>query len=410
MRGDEPFPPDGEDTPGENSNRNNQPQQPPNGNDNTPASVIFMQMMRQAAADHHSTAPQPMSVPEAPVEPTVSTSTPASSVPATPLPATELQPAPAMASQPEAHDGDQRTEGEDDYTRRRTAALEAQRLRRAERRKTRRRQQTVGLIGGLIRSIIVVVISGGLIATILSWGTSPQSLDTQLRADLQQANATSVASGPPTLQPTPNWLRRVGIISGHRGPENDPGAVCPDGMTENELNFAVAQRVVLELRGQGYTVDLLEEFDVRLNDYRAAALVSIHSNDCGDYGGEFPSGFLVAQAEARPVGGEDTLLAECIAEHYGAASQLDRRFGLTRDMTDYHVFREINITTPGVIVELGFMLADRDLLENQPDLLARGLVDGILCFLEADHAATPTQPGLPTEVPVVVPQVVTPGG
>jgi hypothetical protein len=54
-------------------------------------------------------------------------------------------------------------------------------------------------------------------------------------------------------------------------------------------------------------------------------------------------------------------------------------------MTDYHTFREIHPLTPAAIVELGFMRADREQLANQQDLLARGIVEGILCFLEPDN-------------------------
>src|SRR5690606_34394711 len=98
---------------------------------------------------------------------------------------------------------------------------------------------------------------------------------------LQVADSTSVFAADPltptAIVVTPNWARRIGIVSGHRGPENDPGAVCDDGLTEREINFAVAQLVVRSLREQGYSVDLLDEFDPRLTTYQAAALVSIHS-------------------------------------------------------------------------------------------------------------------------------------
>lgn len=332
----------------------------------TPASVVFMEMMRRAAA---SDQPEDTMIESEAGRATL---------------------------EPEAGVSGSAMSAEE---RRRAAALQAQRIRRVERRKARRRRRTVGMLGGLIRSLLIVLISGGLIATILSWWTNPDSLDAQLRTSLVRATEAPVLL--PTTMPTPNWLRRIGIVSGHYGRFNDPGAVCEQGgeviLKESDINFAVAQRVVQELRTHGYTVDLLEEFDDRLEDYKAAALVSIHSNDCTDYG-EFVSGYLVSQAEARPPGGPDARLVECIAEHYGTASQLPRRFGFTRDMTDYHLFREINVTTPGVIVELGFMRGDRELLTGQPDLLARGIVDGILCFMESETTTVNTSPE-PTPVP-----------
>ncbi len=69
--------------------------------------------------------------------------------------------------------------------------------------------------------------------------------------------------------------RRIGIVAGHSG--NDPGAVCPDGLTEAQVNMMVAEAVVRELRARGATVDLLAEFDERLAGYRADAFVSIRA-------------------------------------------------------------------------------------------------------------------------------------
>jgi N-acetylmuramoyl-L-alanine amidase len=188
-------------------------------------------------------------------------------------------------------------------------------------------------------------------------------------------------------RPTPNWLKRIGIVSGHRGPQNDPGAVCPDGLTEAEINFNVASAVVRKLRSMGFTSDLLDEFDARLDNYQAAAMVSIHANTCKDFG-ERVSGYIVAKAAARPEGGLDTLLAECVAEHYGKAVPIERRFSLTRDMTDYHSFREINPLTPAAIIELGFMKDDREILTTKTEQMAQGIVDGLLCFLQPQNPSS----------------------
>jgi hypothetical protein len=50
-------------------------------------------------------------------------------------------------------------------------------------------------------------------------------------------------------------------------------------------------------------------------------------------------------------------------------------------MTDYHAFHEVATTTPAVILELGNLSYDRDLLQNHTDKLAQGIVNGFLCFL-----------------------------
>jgi len=53
-------------------------------------------------------------------------------------------------------------------------------------------------------------------------------------------------------------------------------------------------------------------------------------------------------------------------------------------MTQYHAFYEINPDTPAAIIETGFMLDDRDLLVGQPELVAQGIVDGLVCFLNGE--------------------------
>jgi len=228
----------------------------------------------------------------------------------------------------------------------------------------------------------VVVVAAGLMATIFTWWTPNAFISDGVRAELSIAMATDAATPIPTNLPTPNWAQRIGVVSGHRGPENDPGAVCDDGLTEAEINFAVAQSVVASLRGMGYTVDLLDEFDPRLQNYQAVALVSIHSNTCQDWNGEIVSGYLISAAAARiSARGNDDVLVECIAETYELASGLERRTGVTVDMTDYHTFREIHPLTPAAILELGFMRADREVLTERQEELARGITDGVLCFL-----------------------------
>jgi len=290
-------------------------------------------------------------------------------------------------------------------------AQQAQQLRRLQRRQDRARQRRAGFLGGFMRTTIVLILAAGLASTIFTWFTQPDFLNRQVAARLVIAEATPRPAEQPTALPTPNWLKRIGVVSGHRGPQNDPGAVCEDGLTEAEINFNVASAVVRKLRAMGFTSDLLDEFDARLDNYQAAAMVSIHANTCQDWG-ERVSGYIVAKAAARPEGGLDSLLAECVADHYGRAVPLERRFSLTRDMTDYHSFREINPLTPASIIELGFMKDDREILTTQTEQMAQGIVDGLLCFLQPQTVpsgnaivvtpgmeASPTSPSLASPTP-----------
>jgi N-acetylmuramoyl-L-alanine amidase len=176
--------------------------------------------------------------------------------------------------------------------------------------------------------------------------------------------------------------QRIGIVAGHSG--NDSGAVCADGLTEAEVNLAVAQAAAHKLEQLGARVDLLEEFDDRLDGYRADAFVSIHADSCEvDL-----SGFKVASLE----GGSEASaqLTDCLWERYEAATALPRHPDtITYDMTKYHAFREISSRTPAAIIEIGFLNADRAILTGKTDLVAQGVADGVACFLKPEAEANP---------------------
>jgi len=149
-----------------------------------------------------------------------------------------------------------------------------------------------------------------------------------------------------------------------------------------DVNLAVAKRVVEALRKKGYPVDLLQEFDPRLEGYRARALVSIHADAC-----LYPeaTGFKVARVAESAIPHLEDYLVACLVSRYQARTGLPFHKGsVTPDMTQYHTFYEIDPGTPGAIIEIGFLLADRDLLLNRQDLVAQGIVEGIVCFLEGE--------------------------
>lgn len=179
---------------------------------------------------------------------------------------------------------------------------------------------------------------------------------------------------------------RVGIVSGHRGihPDTgiqDPGAVCSDGLTEEEVNYGIAELVVNGLQAAGIEADLLEEFDDRLTGYRAVALVSIHADTCM-YINDEASGYKVTTIVDTDVPDRSQRLEACIVDRYARATNLEYHPGsLTRDMTEYHTFYEISSQTPAVIIETGFLFLDRTFLTESPEVAASGIVDGILCYV-----------------------------
>ena len=187
----------------------------------------------------------------------------------------------------------------------------------------------------------------------------------------------------PTPFPTP-FIPRVGIVSGHRG--NDSGAVCKDGLTEAQVNYDLASRVAAEMRQHGYRVDLFDEFDARLNNYRALLVLSIHADSC-DYINSEATGFKVARALDSRVPEQEDRLVKCIADRYAVRTGMHfHQNSVTPDMTNYHGFYEIAPDTPAAIIETGFLYLDRSILTQRADLVAQGIVDGLTCYLSARGA------------------------
>ncbi len=183
---------------------------------------------------------------------------------------------------------------------------------------------------------------------------------------------------PPTATSAPRPI--IGIVAGHSGPQNDPGAVCPDGLTEGSINLNVANRVKTTLEGAGYRVDLLHEFDDRLTGYKALTLVSIHADSCV-FINEQATGFKVARGLYDRVPEKSDRLVACLTDRYQDRTSLNFHSGsITFDMTQYHGFDELDANTPAAIIEVGFLNLDRDLLTNHSDLVAQGVAEGILCY------------------------------
>lgn len=251
-----------------------------------------------------------------------------------------------------------------------------------------------------LKTIVVVGAAAILISTIFSLWTRPTFFSDEFRAGLNQVQATQrLINIQPSAIPTNVQEVRVGVVAGHSGqPQDDtfsmdPGAVCDDGLTELEINEAVARRVVVALQQEGYSVELLNEFDPVLQDYRANALVSIHTNDCQDYG-DAGTGYNVAAASSRQTTrGDDERLRDCIIAQYGATTGLPRHEGITVDMTEYHTFAEVSPDTPTAIIEIGFMRNNRAILTQNPDLIAQGVTNGVLCFLQPGTSAPAVSAG-----------------
>ena len=170
--------------------------------------------------------------------------------------------------------------------------------------------------------------------------------------------------------------RHIGIVVGHK--DHDSGAVCENGVTEGSTVARIADQTANQLRAMGATVDLLAEYDERLNGYEGDALVSIHADSCIDR-----SGFKVARSETSVIPEIEDRLVDCLRQRYGEATGLSfDPVTITPDMTQYHAFKRVANGTPGAIVEIGFLGGDAGIIIDQPDMPARGIVNGVVCFFE----------------------------
>ena len=213
--------------------------------------------------------------------------------------------------------------------------------------------------------------------------------------------------------------RRIGIQVGHWMTENVPPELRVlevqtgtswDGITETQVTLEIARQLAALLRSHGYTVDIVPTTVPA--GYLADTFVSLHMD--GDGTGE-NSGYKLAHG-GRRAPYEQQLLEDIKAE-YGAATGLpydaDR---INRNMINYFAFswqRYRSATspfTPSVILEMGFLSndGDRALAMDHPDVVARGIANGIERFLSEvpstelfgkDLLLPPGRPAFPRPVP-----------
>ncbi len=241
---------------------------------------------------------------------------------------------------------------------------------------------------GLVGALLLFVITGAAASRQTDRKVIIES-SSQSESSLQSLTPdAALVAPPPVASPTPQSTTQrptgpyVGIVAGHWG--NDSGAVCPNGVTEQQTNLEIAKRVAERLRARGVWVDLLQEFDSRLNGFSGDVLVSIHADSCDPIDADPPAtGFKVARSQASQIPTVADKLVDCLRTEYQRATNMTfHENSITNDMTFYHSFRELDPNTPAAIIETGFLHLDYDMIVNHPDLPAEGITNGILCFLK----------------------------
>jgi len=250
-----------------------------------------------------------------------------------------------------------------------------------------------------------VVIAVALIIATLFTAWTPASLRNSNTAQGVGGNSAVQPPSQPQSQlaggvtPTPRARPLVGLVAGHWG--NDSGAVCADGLQETQVNQNIATLVQKYLVEKGLDVEVLHEFDPMLQGYQASALVSIHADSC-DFINNQATGFKVAAALANPHPERAARLTACLRSRYGQITGLPlHSTSVTSDMTSYHAFGEIDENTTAAIIETGFLNLDHQFLTQHADLAAKGIAEGILCYIHNEDISiqATSQPTLATAQP-----------
>jgi len=226
----------------------------------------------------------------------------------------------------------------------------------------------------VLRIVETVVLWAFLLATLFTFW-NPHSLFTS-RASipiLPTPVNPDLSSSNPTI--------RVGIQIGHY--KHNEGFTCPDGIREVDINYVIANKVSLLLGASHIHVDVLNEYDLNLINYKADALVSIHTRSCTDSSAAV-SGFTIGSRISAQETEKTNQLAVCLAEQYSQNTGLAFNYLVVPDdQVNSHTFLDINAQTPAVQIETGSLAVDRAILMEGSDRAANGITAGILCYLKS---------------------------
>jgi len=155
-----------------------------------------------------------------------------------------------------------------------------------------------------------------------------------------------------------------------------------NGTHEREFNLVMVRRTAAMLEELGYVVDILPA--VVPPDYRAHLFLAIHADASNDPGAR---GYRVS-APRRDATGRAQDFVDLLHQTYGPATGIRRLRDTTRRMRNYYAFNyrryehALHPMTIAAIIETGFLTnaGDRDVIMNQPERVARGIVDAIKAF------------------------------
>jgi len=235
-----------------------------------------------------------------------------------------------------------------------------------------KRYKTAGM--GVARMVQTVISVAIVMATLFTFWNPYRIFSSQITILPTPANETHVAETVPI---------QVGIHVGHY--QHNEGFQCPDDIKEVDVNYVIANKVSLLLAASGIMVDVLQEYDLKLINYKADALVSIHTRSCTDPSAA-QSGFYIRNSLSSTNVDKANTLAACLGEQYQLNTGLVFQYEpINVQDPSSHIFVDINTQTPAVLIETGSLAVDRGVIVGSSDRAASGITAGILCFLKAQQ-------------------------
>ncbi len=226
-----------------------------------------------------------------------------------------------------------------------------------------------------IQSVVTIAI---LIATLLTLWNPRKVFKTPNLYDLFQSEAALETYDNNLL--VDDSRIRIGILAGHW--QNSTGEVCANGVIEVDINYNIASLIKLNLEEKNFQVNLFPEFDLNLLNYEADALVAVYSGSCLQSPLP-PSGFKIGTSLTAENPEEVNNLAVCLAENYRNFTHLPFTYEIINpDHSSYHIFRDIHPNTPAILIEIGALSTDQDLITNQSNSIVEGIAAGITCYVE----------------------------
>jgi hypothetical protein len=152
-------------------------------------------------------------------------------------------------------------------------------------------------------------------------------------------------------------------------------------LVEAEINHEIASRVAISLQDEGFTVDLFPEFDLDLIHYQGKALIAIYSGSCAE--NPLPeSGFKVGTSLTAQNLETVTILAACLGEEYQNRTRLPFSYEVINPSHfSFHIFSDIHPDTPAVLIEIGSLKTDREVILGSTSAVVEGITAGITCFI-----------------------------